>query len=169
MGRPPLDINPDLVLGLARIHCTNREIATIVGCHVDTLTNRFSDLLEKGREEGRMSLRRLQWAKAEAGNVTMMIWLGKQMLGQKDVAQLQHELSHDSTLAAMQSEDYNFDDVPVEKLKEMEATLQTARQRRVVNAAEPIETQPLDPPLRLIRSDNGNGTHSTNGDGPDGR
>lgn len=32
----------------------------------------------------RTSLRRMQWSKAKEGNVTMMIWLGKQVLGQKD-------------------------------------------------------------------------------------
>jgi hypothetical protein len=31
-----------------------------------------------------MSLRRMQWEKAQTGNTTMLIWLGKQMLGQKD-------------------------------------------------------------------------------------
>ncbi|HLC04806.1 MAG TPA: hypothetical protein VJK02_17360 [Anaerolineales bacterium] len=31
-----------------------------------------------------MSLRRLQLAKAKRGNVVMLIWLGKQFLGQSD-------------------------------------------------------------------------------------
>lgn len=30
------------------------------------------------------SLRRLQWKKASEGNVAMLIWLGKQILGQKE-------------------------------------------------------------------------------------
>jgi hypothetical protein len=39
-------------------------------------------------EEGRMSLRRLQWKKAQEGNTTMLIWLGKQYLGQSDKQEL---------------------------------------------------------------------------------
>jgi hypothetical protein len=30
------------------------------------------------------SLRRIQWKLAEAGNATMCVWLGKQLLGQRD-------------------------------------------------------------------------------------
>ena len=40
--------------------------------------------LKKGRDQGKTSLRRMQWEKAQSGNTTMLIWLGKQMLGQKD-------------------------------------------------------------------------------------
>ena len=40
--------------------------------------------LDEAREQGRSTLRRLQWHKANAGSDTMLIWLGKQMLHQKD-------------------------------------------------------------------------------------
>jgi hypothetical protein len=39
---------------------------------------------ESGREIGKASLRRTQIAVAQQGNPTMLIWLGKQMLNQKD-------------------------------------------------------------------------------------
>lgn len=39
---------------------------------------------QKALEPRRIKLRQLQWKSAEAGNVTMQIWLGKQMLGQSD-------------------------------------------------------------------------------------
>jgi hypothetical protein len=39
--------------------------------------------IAKGKAEGNISLRRKQWQMAvEKGNVVMLIWLGKQMLGQ---------------------------------------------------------------------------------------
>jgi hypothetical protein len=60
------------------------EIASVVGCSVDTLEKRFSDLIKKGRESGKASLRRQQWALAQKGDKTMLIWLGKQYLGQRD-------------------------------------------------------------------------------------
>lgn len=83
-GRPPLDIDEKVVESLASINCTMIEIASAVGCSVDTLERRFADIIRKGREVGKSSLRRLQWKQAEGGNVSMLIWLGKQWLGQRE-------------------------------------------------------------------------------------
>ena len=84
VGRPKQELDTNLIENLASIFCTNQEIATIVGCHPDTLADNFSEYLKKGRDKGKMSLRRMQWEKAQSGNTTMLIWLGKQMLGQRD-------------------------------------------------------------------------------------
>ncbi len=84
MARPRLEISAAQVLKLAKLHCTNLEIAEFFGCSVDTLTLRFADILTKGRAEGKQKLRRLQWRSAEKGNAIMQIWLGKQYLDQKD-------------------------------------------------------------------------------------
>lgn len=84
MARPRKVIDPAVVETLAKIHCTYDEIAAVVGCSTDTLKRRFADRIEKGREEGKASLRRMQFKKALDGNPTMLIWLGKQHLGQKD-------------------------------------------------------------------------------------
>lgn len=75
-----------LVEGLAHIHCTEAEIASILGVSEKTLRSRpgFLPAYRKAREGGKMSLRREQFKKAEAGNTTMLIWLGKQHLGQSD-------------------------------------------------------------------------------------
>lgn len=78
------DVNPEQVRKLAAIGCKVEEIANIVGCHRNTIHNRFAGELERGREEGKMSLRRKQFEVALSGNVSMLIWLGKQMLGQTD-------------------------------------------------------------------------------------
>ena len=45
---------------------------------------------EDGAAQGRMSLRRAQLNIALKGNPTMLIWAGKQLLGQSDKQQLQH-------------------------------------------------------------------------------
>ena len=84
VGRPKKQLDTNLIERLSSIFCTNEEIASIVGCHSDTLADNFSEYLKKGRQRGKMSLRRMQWDKAQTGNTTMLIWLGKQMLGQKD-------------------------------------------------------------------------------------
>lgn len=89
-GRPRKEIDLDLIEKLATIHCTIEEISAIVGCNPDTIYARmkedesFSELIEKARSNGKASLRRLQWAAAQKGDRTMLVWLGKQLLGQRD-------------------------------------------------------------------------------------
>jgi hypothetical protein len=84
MARPKLQIDPKLVQDLAALGCKTTEIAVVVGCSTDTLEGRFSAELAKGRENLRISLRRWQLESAKKGNVAMLIWLGKQMLGQTE-------------------------------------------------------------------------------------
>lgn len=84
MPRHKLPIDADQVEKLAAIMCTMKEIASVVKCSVDTLERRFADIIEKGRDRGKMSLKRKQYEVAMSGNVSMLIWLGKQHLGQKD-------------------------------------------------------------------------------------
>ena len=91
MARPPKPVDLKLVEDLARIHCTDAEIATMLGFSVDGWRKRVRrskelvELIEKGKEAGKSSLRRLQWKSATNGNIAMQIWLGKQYLGQRDV------------------------------------------------------------------------------------
>jgi hypothetical protein len=73
---------------LAEIQCTMEEISHVMGCSVDTLENRYSDIIKEGRSHGKSSLRRMQYRKALEGNPTMLIWLGKHYLDQKEAVQL---------------------------------------------------------------------------------
>lgn len=54
------------------------------------------DAWEHGRALGMLSLRRKQSEMAQEGNVTMLIWLGKQLLGQKDSTSIEHSGQVDS-------------------------------------------------------------------------
>jgi len=83
-GRPLKEVDENLIFELAKIHCTAKEIATIVKCHVDTIYARFSDVLHAGHDEGQMSLKRKMHEKAMAGDTQMLIWLSKQRLGYRD-------------------------------------------------------------------------------------
>jgi DNA-binding Lrp family transcriptional regulator len=78
------DLSESAIVELAKLRCTNTEIARVLGCSTRTLRNRFKEVIAKGREEANVSLRHMQWRSAENGNVTMQIWLGKQYLGQTD-------------------------------------------------------------------------------------
>ena len=84
MARPVKPIDERQLEALASIHATYEEMALIIGVSPDTLKRRYADLIEKGRARGKSSLRRLQWQSAQNGNVTMQIWLGKQLLGQRE-------------------------------------------------------------------------------------
>jgi len=92
-GRPKAEIDPRLVETLAGIGCTLSEIAAACDCHPDTLTNRFSAEMNKGRENGKTRLRKKQLEVALAGNVSMLIWLGKQILGQTEKVEARTEHS----------------------------------------------------------------------------
>ena len=85
VGRPKkYKIDPDQVEKLAGLGCTNTEIASFfdVGEHV--IRKGYAENIAKGKDNGKIRLRQYQWASAKAGNVAMLIWLGKQMLGQAD-------------------------------------------------------------------------------------
>ena len=85
-GRPPISIDEDQLRTLARMNCTNAEMAAVLKCSPDTLERRFAATIKAERDAGCASLRRSQWKLALAGHPTLLIWLGKQHLGQKDVA-----------------------------------------------------------------------------------
>ena len=84
MARPRKKIDPAQVEKLAAINCSYAEAAAVLGCSPDTIQRRFAAVFKKGREQGRMSLKRKMWDHAMNGNTTMMIWLSKQMLGYTD-------------------------------------------------------------------------------------
>jgi hypothetical protein len=94
-SKPMDDRMFEQLISMIRIQCTAEEISGVLGMSVDTLDRRikereiegvtnFADLYKKHSGEGKASLRREQWKLAQAGNPTMLVWLGKQMLGQKD-------------------------------------------------------------------------------------
>lgn len=91
MARPKKEIDENLVKELARIFCTMEEIAAVCKCSVDTLERRFADIIKEGQKVGKTSLRRWQYQAAEKGNTVMLIWLGKQHLGQSDKIESNNE------------------------------------------------------------------------------
>lgn len=88
-------INLEEVEKLAALNCTNVEIAAYFGVSETAVEKRynrdekFRELIEQGRAKGRLSVRRCQMRLLEAGNATMGIWLGKQLLGQRDYQSLE--------------------------------------------------------------------------------
>lgn len=86
VGRDKKVIPPEEVYKLANIGCKDNEIADWFGIDSNTLRYNFSTELTKGRLALNQSLRRAQLAVALNGNPTMLIFLGKVLLGQREDA-----------------------------------------------------------------------------------
>ena len=77
---------------LAALNCTAEEIAAFFKYTQRAVEKRltedpkFRECIDRGRSLGRLSVRRAQFRLLDAGNATMGIWLGKQLLGQRDFA-----------------------------------------------------------------------------------
>ncbi len=92
MGRPRKEFNWEEFDKLCGIHATQREVADWFEMSEDTVDRRikeqfgmtFADYVKQRQAPGKISLRRKQYEMAMNGNVTMLIWLGKQYLGQAD-------------------------------------------------------------------------------------
>jgi len=92
MGRPKLAIDQELFESLCQIQCTEAEIAGALKVSPDTIlrwckeiyNETFAEAFKKLSADGKSSLRRAQWKAALNGNSTMLIWMGKQVLGQVD-------------------------------------------------------------------------------------
>ncbi len=89
VGRPragslPPQLNEDQIMLAASWGCTVHEIAALMGCCVDVIERRFIDIVNRGRSKLHQSLKQKQVELAMNGNTTMLIWLGKQYLGQTD-------------------------------------------------------------------------------------
>lgn len=85
-GRPVKEFTEEekqIIIRMSEIFCSQAEIAYAMGVHRDTIAKQ-KELLEEGKARGRTKLRRAQMEKALEGNPTMLIWLGKQLLGQTD-------------------------------------------------------------------------------------
>jgi hypothetical protein len=87
MGRPQIIRIQDeeQLKKLAEMQCSDREISLFFDVPLSTLHRHHSELIDKHRDIGRISLRREMWISAiENKNYKMQIWLSKQLLGMKE-------------------------------------------------------------------------------------
>jgi hypothetical protein len=96
-GRKKKEVNWNIVDNLCKIQCTEIEIASALDVSIQLLNERIKEVygktfIEYWQEKaagGKKSLRRKQFQLALEGDKTMLVWLGKQYLGQTD----KHELA----------------------------------------------------------------------------
>lgn len=122
-GRPKIQFNLEEVEKLGSIGASYEEIAGWFDCTTRTIDRRmadsdgeFSRAYKRGSTHLKRSLRRDQIEAARKGNATLLIWLGKQLLGQSDKIETKNEVKQD---------------VKMKLTPEMEAEIQKAAQ--VVN------------------------------------
>jgi hypothetical protein len=89
MAPPKTDIDLVELEKLCQLQCTDEEIAAWFNVSTRTVERRrlepeFAEVMARGKAKGRISVRRMQMRLLEQGNATMGVWLGKQLLGQKD-------------------------------------------------------------------------------------
>src|SRR3954447_22356974 len=89
MAKYTIVIDPIQLGKLAELCCSVEEVAAYFRCSVTTIKHRLKrdplkTVWESGLARGRISLRRAQLQAAHSGDRTMLIWLGKQLLGQTD-------------------------------------------------------------------------------------
>ena len=105
MARPKADIDWERVDELLEADCEGTEIAAHLGLVPNTLYRRceidhkisFSKYLQEKKAKGNSLLKEKQFDIALDGDKTMLIWLGKQRLGQSDKSQQSIEISDKGT------------------------------------------------------------------------
>lgn len=97
VGRPKADIDLVELKKLCTLCCTMPEIAAFFNIPLRTLEDRYThdkevrEAIQQGRELGKLSIRRKQIQLLDNGNATMGVWLGKNILGQRDALDLTTE------------------------------------------------------------------------------
>lgn len=113
-GRPRVEIDQKSFEGLCAIQCTLSEIANFFKCSEDTIERwckrtyrdeddkpiTFAEAYKIHSVNGKISLRRWQFKMAEH-NVSMAIWLGKQLLGQKEAVDMSLDVSDNREVEAL--------------------------------------------------------------------
>jgi hypothetical protein len=100
-GRPRIVLDEEQIKALAGIHCSLAEMAAVMDCSVSTLSRNYAEAIEKGRENGKASLKRKQFELAMKGDRVMLIWLGKQYLDQTEKKQITARLEHRHDLSKL--------------------------------------------------------------------
>lgn len=77
-------IDPRIIWTMAELGCSTLEMAEYLQIAEQTIRYNFSEYIAKARTVLKTKLRRSQLKLALDGNAVMLIWLGKNILGQSD-------------------------------------------------------------------------------------
>ena len=104
-GRTEKEIDWELASELLRANCTGVQVAARFNMHHQTFYDRvqkefgvgFTEFANKKKEEGNTFLHQAQYELAREKDKTMLVWLGKQRLSQRDNPS--HDQAFDAKLA----------------------------------------------------------------------
>ena len=167
MGRPKKKIDVEQLEWMAKRQCTHDEIAETLGVHVRTLTRRFARRLAKWRSIGKTRLRAMQWKRACKGSDSMLIFLGKQYLGQSEKvnAAIQTASAPVDIIAI-----YEANPEMMARALAVEEELEYARSDSLSNELGASRHSGVgEPPAHPSPSGNGNGDARQSNDQPDHR
>tara|TARA_R100000664_G_scaffold31744_1_gene45692 strand:- start:71 stop:451 length:381 start_codon:yes stop_codon:yes gene_type:complete len=99
MGRKKTNIEWKKIENMAVAGCNGQQISAAMGIHYNTLARRcqednkcdFSEYLQTKKEKGNNLLKQKQFDLALKGDRGMLIWLGKNRLGQSDKKEITQE------------------------------------------------------------------------------
>ena len=128
-GPKRVAIDEERLYDMAKHGCTNEEICSQLNIDIQSLYNNYSTLLGVARSAMRESLRRAQFKNAVYEmNSPIQIWLGKQLLGQRDQSDINYHGQAEITI--------------VEKLVTSREELQRIRKEQAEREASAVPPNP---------------------------
>jgi len=112
-GRPKANLDWESIDNFLIAGCSGAEIAGYLGVNKHTLYDRcesdkgipFSEYSQQKKRKGDTILRAKQFQEACDGNDRMMIWLGKNRLGQKDKQEVEQTIVDKKVIQAPETID----------------------------------------------------------------
>ena len=133
MARPNVKIDLVELEKLCGMQCTDGEIAAFFGVSTRTIVRRrnvakFSEIMERAKAKGRISVRRTLFRLAAAGNVAAAIFLSKNLLGYKDIVANEHSGPNGGPIAIEQQPDLS--QLTDEELRQLHAFAEKTKSPR---------------------------------------
>ena len=132
-GRKAININLVELEKLCTLQCTDVEIAAFFKVSARTIERRksqpaFAEAVERGRSQGRLSVRRMLFGQAAKGNVAAAIFLAKNILGYRDI--VANELSGPNGTAIELDHRPDLSQLTDEELQQLRAITEKTKPRR---------------------------------------
>jgi hypothetical protein len=130
-GRKSIQIDLGQLEKLCMLQCTDQELAGWFNVSTRTIEKRrkqavFGDVMQRGRAKGQISVRRAQMKLLENGNGTMGVWLGKQLLGQRDAGSVDHTIcAHEQIQPLLKTDLSRLSDGELDQLRDLILKTQT--------------------------------------------
>ncbi len=155
MTTKKIPIDWDYVDAMLFDHLSGIEIAANLGCYPDTLYNRCEQ--EHGmnwtlyatprKAKGDGAIKRMQMKKAMKGDNTMLIWLGKQRLGQRENAS--ETIIPEDVLKAFESLMNQIESAKKERETKVEACRHTDSPQSHAPVSSPLQPATIQGMARL--------------------